>query len=212
VVLRSHEITKSLLLPYESLDATLLVACVQNGILRVNAFGDGTVVVMYKDGSRRTWSISFSDNAPAYLSYLLQDWRLRLYLKQHGTRRVDFWLHDEPTKIEEASTYSEHIEIPGETSRKEKTDALCLKVCEVALKDLECVFLCSDGVSSFHRTVSPGVFVPVPVNEVLEQILAIRSTAGEFLVRRMRRFLQDFCPKTGWANDDDVAVAAILND
>jgi hypothetical protein len=196
----------------ESLDATLLLAQMRGGKLRITAFGDGVVVVVFKDGTWRSWSISFSGDAPAYLSYLsngVLGRRLQEYAEHYGHRTITL-----TESYGESSETTERIFLPGGLPSYEAyAQALGKVLYEADAAQVQRVFLCSDGVRSFRRpTAAPGIYDPVPLDEVLVQIMAIRSPAGEFMVRRMRRFLGDFCPKNGWVHDDDVAVAAIIAD
>ena len=183
-------------LPTSCLDATLLVAEVYEGLLSVVLYGDGVIDIEYKDGKRETHSIEFEKEAPAYPSYFLRPDDMALYLEKYGTRTatVTSPLDDRSGSVVQKvtrETYGYPMGFNWDAIRR--------------------VTLCSDGVRSFRRMVSPGVFQSVPLQEVLAEVTAIHSTAGSFMVRRMRRFLYDFCPKNGWFHDDDVSVATILN-
>lgn len=183
-------------LPTSCLDATLLVAEVRGDKLEVVVYGDGVIDIEYKDGRRETHSIEFEKEAPAYPSYFLRPDDMALYLEKYGTRTATLTspLDDRSGAVVQRVTREEYGYPMGfnwDVIRR--------------------VTLCSDGVRSFRRVVSPGVFQSVPLADVLAQVTTIHSTAGAFMVRRMRRFLYDFCPKNGWFHDDDVGVATILN-
>jgi len=185
-------------LPTSCLDATLLVAEVYMDELRVVMFGDGVIDIEFKNGGRSTFSIEFEREAPAYPSYFLRPDDLTLYLEKYGTRRV---------VVMSPSTNGGAIEGVVEKVTRETYGYSMGFNWNVIRR----VTMCSDGVRSFRRVVSPGVFENVPLQQVLAEITNIHSTAGQFMVRRMRRFLYDFCPKNGWFHEDDVAVATILN-
>lgn len=183
-------------LPTSCLDATLLVAEVYNDELRVVVFGDGVIDIEYKDGKRETHSIEFEREAPAYPSYFLRPDDMILYLEKYGTRTATLTspLDDRSGAVVQKvtrETYGYPMGFNWNVIRR--------------------VTLCSDGVRSFRRVTSPGVFQSVPLADVLAQVTTIHSTTGAFMVRRMRRFLYDFCPKNGWFHDDDVGVATIIN-
>lgn len=186
-------------LPPSCMAATLLVAEVYGEELRVAMFGDGVLDIEFKNGDRSLYSVEFDGELPAYPSYFLNENDLNLYLEKYGDRTVtvDVTPTDRPpytNVIKEKVTregFGYTQTFPWHTVRR--------------------ATLCSDGVRSFRRVVSPGVFESVPLAQVMAEVNNIHSTAGQFMVRRMRRFLYDFCPKNGWFHDDDVAVATILN-
>jgi len=188
---------QSLALPLACLDATLLMASVEKKMVTIRAFGDGVLVLQRKDGSSMTWELSSPGNAPPYPNYLLNEGRLKRYLTEHKfldiatTMVADGKVETTRTQVElGVSNFGMNLSFP--------TD------------ELSGVFLCSDGVQSFRRKTPEGTFVPVSLQEVLAQITAVKSCKGEFMVRRMRKFLYEFCPKNGWTHDDDVSVAALL--
>ena len=75
-----------------------------------------------------------------------------------------------------------------------------------SLDTIQGVFLFSDGLQTF-RDADNNL---VPVADVLEQLLAIKSTRGEFLKRRCKKFFGKFCRDNGWHHDDDFSVAGIM--
>ena len=206
----SHRLITSLGLPRESLDATLLVADIDSREVNLSIIGDGVVDVEHEDptavvftvlpqlfptppivnarqGSSTTrLDVDFPSGAPAYLRYMYRE-DFEAYAKQFGTERR---VNGVPTIVTQG-TLGLRWTYPRAGLRR--------------------VSLYSDGVRSFRRPgAAPGTWEPVPLAEVLEQINAIKVPAGEFLVRRMQKFLHDFCPKHGWVHDDDVAVATYL--
>ena len=172
------------------LDATLLAAWEEDsGNVRVWAAGDGTIAAKRRDGRIETWTIDDS-GAPAYLSYLLKESRMRQYLYEgYGTRKITHklgtleWVETLPVGVAPWSF------------------VLCPK-------DYEFVVLLSDGVESFQNT-SGCSKEPLPSSSVLEQLMALKSTRGQFMVRRCRRFLQHHCAKEQWEHFDDLGVAGI---
>jgi hypothetical protein len=77
------------------------------------------------------------------------------------------------------------------------------------------VVIMSDGVQSFQRMVNTGTSLApqrVPVEDVVAQVLAVKGTKGEFMVRRCQRFLGRFCAKNNWSHTDDFSAAAIWMD
>ena len=198
----ASDAAEALGLPRQCLDATLLVAEVfggNNDHLTISAFGDGVIDIEFKSGNRETYSIEFEREAPAYPSYVLNNADLDLYLDKYGTRKVETTLlSSNLSRITKTETSKVTWEQYGF-----RVVALWSKVRRVTL--------CSDGVRSFRRQTPAGGFESVPLSEVMAEVTAIKSPSGAFMVRRMRRYLYDFCPKNGLQHDDDVAVASILN-
>ena len=182
-------------LPPSCLDATLLSATVRGDLLTLDAYGDGVIDLEYRNGSQETFSIEFEKEAPAYPSYFLRSEDLDRYLEFYGTRQVTV-----KSNGFGGGVYS------GKVSRETYGYSF-----QVRWEEVRRVTLCSDGVRSFRRNTVLGGSASVPLNEVMDEVTGIRSEAGAFMVRRMRKFLHDFCPKNGWHHDDDVAVATILN-
>jgi hypothetical protein len=192
---RAFQVQKTLELSPDSLDATLLLASVHEDLLKIQVWGDGVIHVKFKNGTTTTWEVQFDDNAPSYMNYLGNDNRLIKYLEKHGKRTLWSCTNNEPM-----------TQVDVEPVREKFWITLNLSWSEV-----ESAFLFSDGVKSFCRMVN-GAWQPVSLQEVLEQVTAVKNYNGEFMVRRMRKFLYDFCPKNNWIHEDDVAVAALINE
>ena len=70
----------------------------------------------------------------------------------------------------------------------------------------------SDGVQTFQRVVRTGTsktLEDVPIEEVVDQLLKIKGTKGEFVTRRCQKFMNKFCIKNEWQHSDDFSAAAI---
>lgn len=199
-------------LPEECLDATLLTGIVVDDKLHVTVVGDGVVTAKHKDGYTEVWSIDFSDEAPAYLSYTANPDRLEQYIKaDYGFR-----------------TTKRYRNIKGEWDLEDTEADRVSVVNDIAvnfavrlnfkLDDYDMIALFTDGVRSFS-TKSTGDkkstdvkktpdIVPIPFLAVIDEILDIKSTAGEFMNRSCNWFFNKFCHEHGWVNADDFAVAA----
>lgn len=172
------------------LDATLLAAWEgEAGNVHVWAAGDGVVAAKRRDGRIETWSID-DGGAPAYLSYLLKESRMRQYLREgYGARTITHTLGGRETRMYAASGFT-----PWTTT--------------LDVADYEFVLVFSDGVESFQSDSAP-TGVQLSPGSVLEHLMALKSTRGEFLVRRCRRFLQKHCAQHMWKHLDDLGVAGI---
>ena len=72
-------------------------------------------------------------------------------------------------------------------------------------QNTDLLLIASDGIESFQTANGE----PVPVEEVIDEILAIKNFKGEFLSRRCSRFLSKTCVERGWKHADDFAIAGI---
>ena len=196
VIQSAFETNKRLGLPTTALDATLMVAQLDSFIdlATVNIWGDGVVWLKYKDGTTQTIDIEFPDNTPAYLSYILSPTRMRSYRENHGVRKI--------TQTTDGSAPVIRFENTQEAYGWKK---------EFCLSSVESMMIFSDGIKSFRRKVN-GAYQDVPLAEVLKEVTAIKNHNGEFIVRRMKKFLHDFCVKNNWIHEDDVSVAAMINE
>jgi hypothetical protein len=175
--------------PGTALDATLLAVAIKGQYGHTYHSGDGVIAYRLLDGDILYYSREFNDNSPYYLNYTRS--------KEHQETYFD--------KVQTV-TVVQGTCVGGAWSRLEDT---------ISVRDLsahgnfnrarhDMVLIMSDGVQSF---VKNGV--PVPVEDVLDQLFAIKSYPGEFLQRRCKRFLSKFCVENGWEHTDDFSVAGI---
>lgn len=197
-----------------ALDATLLAVAVSEDSRFAHGFmtGDGVIAARQRDGKIRYTSRQFGNGAPYYLSYLLDDDRNTGYL--YPDPNVEPKLVEGAATVEETNglwdpenkswvkTVRKLLLLPTDDLNAEakQVDHRIFRVDEV-----EVVLLMSDGVLSFQDKSG----TPVPLEEVLVQLFAIKGFEGEFLVRRCNAFLQRFCAERGWKHTDDFSIAGI---
>lgn len=195
-------------LPKGCLDATLLYAYEERGMVRVLAYGDGVVSLRRKaTGKIETWSIDygnkmegsadFGSEVPAYLSYLLSASRSKAYLSRGNGRRII-------TRYVDGQEVEKSEEMPSPEEAFDKPFTLLLDPAHI---ELVCLF--SDGVRSFARDLETGGIEPVSMHEVISHLMAIRSPNGEFMTRRHKMFLTRHCAKEHWHHHDDLSIGAI---
>jgi hypothetical protein len=180
------------------LDATLLMAAPHAESIRVVVAGDGVVCARRRDGVVETYKISFNGNAPGYPSYIVSSSRIKTYLKDHGHRKVERFVGRERVEVLEEKLEYDMYNLYNFVYNQDFPQA-----------DYDLVVLFSDGVESFQSKQPSGSFEPVDMFDVLDQLMALKNTAGQFVVRRMRRFLGKFCQQNNWIHNDDLAMAAI---
>jgi len=200
----------------ECLDATLLIARETPEGVDVHVAGDGFVIARTRNLPDRqvpgcshllTYEFDFR-GAPAYLSYLLDSGRRETYLKEgYGVRTIRAWslwqdrepsllsLHSDNPFTGEADYPSGHLGGMGpfftHTFPRETYDL---------------VVICTDGAGAFQHKET---FEPVSFGKVLYHLTAFPSFTGEFVTRRVRKFLTKECTELGWVQNDDLAVGAI---
>ncbi len=176
-------------LPRRALDATLLAAQRTGRWIHVWVCGDGVVASVDGTGGLRAWSIRHPTGAPAYLSYLLDDARRGAYLAEHHEREAVELAPGEPPRTRRGSLRDDpwvwRLTLPAERH--------------------PVVAVLSDGAESFHAGAHP-----VLLQHVLERLLDFKVVNGEFVARRLRRFVTRECTDAGWRHDDDLALAAIV--
>ena len=187
-----------------ALDATLLVALETTAGVVVDRYGDGFVIARRRDGVIEVVSDDFN-NAPPYLSYLLDANRMREYLKYTGgickTSIVEMG-----AKTNEELHGMQHENVlctVNPTIVEFCTWAYHSSVYTSALYDL--VVLVSDGLGSFVR--KDGNAAPT-AHELIADLLGIKTFTGEFVTRRAKRFLQT-AKNAGLEHYDDLGLAAI---
>ncbi len=194
---QAQPLTGKLGLGSRGLDSTLLYAWADESHVRVEVVGDGIVAVRRPSGRVEAWEVEFAHQAPAYPSYLLDEGRMASYRALGSQRHVIHWQDGERRDEREASLksleqYSLSFDFP--------------------LPEVELVLVLSDGARSFYqqqRTATGVCGQPVPLPAVLQQLTAVCSYRGQFMVRRGRRFTNRFCREHRWHHDDDLAVGAI---
>ena len=192
---------ESIRLHHLALDATLMVVS-QSGPDEVLAtvVGDGVVAARKRDGGIEWYTIEYPSGAPGYLSYMRDDSRLATYCKATNCHHV-------------VGMYEDNILAMQEDYRCFKTElgitfpGLSWNV-EFDTKKYDLVAVMSDGAQSF---MSKGLlsYQSVPVWEVVKRIMAVKGSKGEFMSRRVNRFLKT-AQKEGWIHTDDLSVAAIF--
>lgn len=192
---RAAPLLGALILPEQSLDATLLSAERKGGVVQVLMIGDGVVVGRRRDGVCKIIVVEYPSGAPRYPSYDLNPARRTRYFSEFGGQM----------RITTTVDKEEVLDVP---LKDEPVEPL---VFDFPTEEYDLVLLFSDGVQSFHRPVpnsTCGATSPVPLTEVLAEMLAIKGFVGQFIVRRAKRFLKDASAK-GWVHDDDFSVAAL---
>jgi protein phosphatase 2C-like protein len=176
------------------LDATLLMVIMGDMHAEIWRAGDGVVAWRRRDGRCFFNQIAFGQNAPRYLSYQLSPELERQHRLLSPEVTVRVGVRDAP-----GSAWSV-------TSESCPIGALSTFECwYIDRQDHDLALVFSDGVESFIDAQSK----PVPLESVLDELLAIKGLQGQFLSRRCGRFLTKTCVERGWVHSDDLSVAGI---
>jgi hypothetical protein len=182
----------------QAVDATLLTAHVEGGELILACTGDGVLCLRSRLGALDVFSVAFPSGYPVYPAYAHQPRRLvTLFDAGRAVKEVRHLRSDSP-----AAALRPRDERGGES---------LTEVFAVPARDYEFAALLSDGVHSFYAAVrgetSKGS-EPVPLGDVLPELVSFKNSRGAFVGRRAKRFLQE-CRARGWRHADDLAVAAL---
>jgi len=164
------------------LDATLIISYELDGTVYVYMYGDGAVVRKNKGGIIQVDSISFTNNAPYYLSYLIDEFRDEIY---HSNKNE---------KALQSACNIRHLAYDAEIVLKYST------------RTYPNIFICSDGIESFIKK-DPSQRDILDPHVVLPDMMAFKTTRGEFLKRRMKRALKDLDDQ-GITHYDDLSIGA----
>lgn len=196
-------------MPQSALDATLLVAVqTSGGGVQVFATADGVVAWRERSGRIRYETVRYARGMPRYLSYSLDP-------RRHGRL---FEGHAVPDDLLAGSfERTTNVWTPGEgwgpqllftdffTEETPYWRAKYLSSTEGEHPPVDVVALFSDGVESF-RDRDQSI---VPLEDVLVELLALKSLHGQFVTRRCTKFLEKFCVERGWRHEDDFSMASV---
>ena len=175
----------------QALDATLLVATVQGGATNIYMYGDGVMYQKYTNGDVRAVHVNFPLGAPAYLSYYLDDNRLKDYEDNVKTKKVT----EVVIKANGERFITEKILEPFEPVKVEANFVV----------EGDLIALSSDGINSFRKADSDLM----PWTDLTEEFFNYKNTSGVFVTRRLAAF-QRKCLKEQMTHFDDIAVASII--
>jgi len=175
-------------LPVECLDATLMVAFVQNGSIHVYRYGDGYLI--YEDANAKHYmKFEYSGNAPYYLSYWNDDDRRKRYEDEYGGEcefsasvSGDEW--EVKNKVREIECASEYFVTDKSTT----------------------VTLLSDGAVSFLSKYS-GKIIPYADLHVLNHFTELKP--GGAYIRRRWNVANKVFKKDKIEHTDDLSIAGI---
>lgn len=190
IVRRAARQVRDLGLDPTVLDATLLVAWCAGTTVQAHLYGDGCLAVRNAQGGVATIRVEYAENAPYYLSYLLDPERGAFYQEAIG---------------ELATAQSLHYQSDaGESIRQQRFDAPT--VFDFDLATFPVVAVATDGLDSF---VTAETGEPLELQTVARKMLDCTHFDGAFLQRRLRKTLFAYAQR-GIFNLDDIGLGAFV--
>lgn len=166
----------------QALDATLLIAWVENKQLTAYMYGDGVLIHKSKDRIR-TIHINLTSGAPDYLSYSLNKERQKQYEYIPDNKKI---ISTNYCGIWGYSPFAPYVD-----------------QCPVEEGDI--ISVISDGINSFKKADG----ITMPWEDLIEEFTGYKTFAGEFVLRRMAAFKRK-CLKDGITHYDDISIASII--
>lgn len=173
------------------LDATLLIAWCDSDTVHVHLYGDGCIVTRSTTGTIAAIQVEYAENAPYYLSYLLDAERGALYREAIGDARQGqriSYLHEE-----------------GATTRLELFDAPT--VFSFNLATFPTIAVSTDGLQSFMNADTGERVNPL---EVAQRLLDFPNLDAGFVKRRTHEVLAEY-GRRRVVNLDDLGWGAFVS-
>lgn len=198
ILKRIHEIKMSYPISSHALEATLFIAVRVLSETYVFGWGDGVIIEHFRRGDkeyRRACNIDFTGNAPFYLVYDIEDYARDMKKKgyvnpeviyTHYIKYDDGQFESDTKKYEYSKSYKEVYGL------EDKMHLVSLTVC-------------TDGVCSFQDADKKSI----ELMTLIPEIMGYKSTAGEFVKKRMF-FLKRKARKNNWSHSDDIGCGTIF--
>jgi hypothetical protein len=189
------------------LDATLMLARQEESDkVRTIINGDGFVLARRRDGIVECYNVDF-ENMPPYLSYIIYKEKGETYRRHICDFNKAKIVHKREFLDGNTITDTNESVWLAEKEREDQDPLFSWSLDEwefrAATHDL--IILATDGINTFNNADGN----PVPIGSVIKELTNIKTFNGEFMVRRMKSFLNKFCTTNGWQHYDDIGVAAI---
>jgi hypothetical protein len=189
-IIHNAELTaRQLGLKISCLDATLIVSFELDGVITVFMYGDGVVVAKNGLGIIQADYIEFTNNAPYYLSYLIDEFRDEIYHENKNSKTLHEVFDNVSNSCFNELAYDAKV------------------VLKYSINAHPNIFICSDGIQSFIKKDPSKRDDNIPLHHVLPNMMAFKNVKGEFLKRRLKRALKQF-EDSGLVHYDDLSIGA----
>lgn len=202
IVRKGIEVKNSLGLSTDAFDATLLVHIAFDSKILSIAWGDGYIMYKTKDSKHLVYDISFSTGAPYYLSYEMSTSKKQKYMDEFGEGTIT--IKNMTLSAEGAIEWERSITNPivAESLYKEAYASM-----------ISFATVSSDGLGTYQDNPK-GIKEDgtekrkYSAIEIIPQMMAYKTIAGEFVIRRMHRMKTDMA-KANIIHFDDISCASI---
>ena len=180
------EVRRFLNLPQECLDCTIIMCTLTSNTINIYIYGDGSYFIEFNNGHYKYGNISFSNNAPFYPNYLINEQRKKNYPdnKLITTHIINYGGQEG----NEISTFT------GERASVSITPYYDF---DTATR-IKSIMISSDGLSSFGLSF----------DKVYQYFSSFKTTKGEFIKRRAKRALKELAD-VGYHNYDDISIGGM---
>jgi hypothetical protein len=171
------------------LTATLIISYVLDGQVYVYMYGDGCVVLQKNDNTMDIESIEFTNNAPYYLAYIIDQNKHQIY-------------HDNKNSMTMITTQNGVERIYKDFAYDYRLK-MVFKVSEY-----KTIFICTDGIDSFFKKEGIQQHL-IKSLDILPPFMAFKNTKGAFLQRRMKKAIKAL-EDDNIFHGDDLTIGAYL--
>jgi hypothetical protein len=198
IIHNSQLITKQLKLSDSCLDATLVIALFDKikKLFQIYTYGDAVFVMEEQNQDITIIDIEYTNNAPYYLSYQIDEKRDELYYKMKIIKNIRT---RKTTIVDPFEVCSDEVE----NFAYDYNVPMTLKI-----TDFKTILICSDGMNSFIQKTDNGL---TQANQFLiaNEFLSLKNKNGEFLKRRCKRALKNLEQIYGITHYDDLSIGAL---
>jgi len=191
---RAARATQRLHLHLHCLDATLIVCFVVKDTVIIYMYGDGVVVIKQRElNALLSFETQYDNNRPFYLSYRLNEGRYNEYYstivgEENGIKN----------KQEISNVIGEPLDANVRVAFNEPWQT------SMPIEEVEFIAIGSDGIT--QMTNKAGIFQYTP--DEIQQLCAFKVTKGQFVKRRLKRFLETR-KRQEITNRDDISLAVL---
>jgi len=177
------------------MDSTLICSYYTGNDVRALMFGDGVLIHMTHNTTPRmatTIDVDFEHNAPFYLSYELNESRMRKYRGMMSDTPKKIRMHDirmDDGRVAEIGDFDEDL------------DKITYFSFPVQPGDI--VIVASDGIKQILDKAN-NIY---DLHEFVKDLLSFKNMNGTFLQRRMKRIMDDY-RLYGFRPYDDISIGA----
>lgn len=190
-------------LELEDMLATCGYVCLSSNLGFIHLRGDGAIAVAQRDGSVKLTSYQWDKNAPLYIAYSEDNYAD--FINHHGGDPMT-----QALKIESWELTADKLLVKIKEEKVSVAEGIAGALYLFSQSEIENISFAAvftDGVTQVGSVAGGGSDL-MDWKEVVLQLMAFKSLAGDFAKRRIIRFLKDH-QKIGKVPLDDIAYAVV---